>query len=418
MLIHGAVDNDIHPPRAGGTQRSFGIYRGLARGHGVRVLCVVPNRNRAAREEVVAGVTLVRRGAWYTSAAWRLEQAGLMPMFVAAYGHRASAGRLLEALSGQADVLAADLNLIGLLEARPARLRVYTAHNVEYDHFRMVKCGVVAAAAWARGIRRLEARAVEGSDLTVACSDEDAARMGELYGARGERVVVIPNGFDETRVRPPEGEERACARAALGIGEHEYVSLFLGSDTLFNREGLARLTGAFPALASAAFRLIVVGGVTRVLGNRREPWLITHGETDQLAPFLHAADAGLNPVTTGGGSNVKLPTYLGAGLAAVTTEFGLRGYAALRPWTILAEPDRIAEALRERPPGWRARGLDCPPVIQDYAWGRLGERLGGMFAARLARGPAGAAPAGPQSARSGAGGLEAPEARAAGGKRS
>jgi len=106
MLIHGAVDNDIHPPRAGGTQRSFGIYRGLARGHGVRVLCVVPNRNRAAREEVVAGVTLVRRGAWYTSAAWRLEQAGLMPMFVAAHGHRASAGRLLEALPGPADVLA------------------------------------------------------------------------------------------------------------------------------------------------------------------------------------------------------------------------------------------------------------------------------------------------------------------------
>jgi len=225
------------------------------------------------------------------------------------------------------------------------------------------------------------------ADLTVVCSDEDAARMGELYGLAAERVTVIPNGFDETRVRPPSGPERARARAALGIGEREYAGLFLGSDTLPNREGLARLVDrVFPALATAGFRLLVVGGIARALGSRREPWLIAHGETDQLEPFLHAADAGLNPVTTGGGSNVKLPTYLGAGLAAVTTAFGLRGYAPLRPWTILAEPEDMAGIVRERPQGWRARGLEPPPAIGEYAWGRLGERLGDQLEARLGRG--------------------------------
>lgn len=419
MLIHGAVDNDIYPPRSGGTQRSFGIYRGLARRQAVRVLCVVPNRTRAPREEVAERVALVRRAAWYTSAAWRLEQAGLMPLFIAAHGHRAIAARLLAALPGAPDVLAADLNLAALLETGAARLRVYTAHNVEYDHFRMVKSRVVAAGFWARAIRRLEARAVEHADLTVACSEEDAQRMSELYGARDEQMVVIPNGYDETRVRPPAGEERARARAALGIAEREYVGLFLGSDTLFNREGLARLIDrTFPALAGAGFRLLVVGGITRVLGSRREPWLIAHGETDRVAPFLHAADAGLNPVTTGGGSNVKLPTYLGAGLAAVTTPFGLRGYAALRPWAILSEPEYLAEALRERPQGWRARGLECPPAIEDYAWGRLGERLGVRFEAQLAAAritpePGARGVAGPTGADA-----ESPRAREAGGVRS
>ncbi len=405
MLIHGAVDNDIHPPRAGGTQRSFGIYRGLARRHVVRVLCVVPNQSRGAREEVVERVTLVRRGAWHTSAAWRLEQAGLMPLYIAAYGHRANAARLLEALPGAPDVMAADLNLAGLLEAPGARLRVYTAHNVEFDHFRMVKSRVLAAGFWARELRRLEGRAVDRADLTVACSDEDAERMDELYGARGERVVVIPNGFDETRVRPPAQGERESARAGLGIGEGEYVGLFLGSDTPFNREGLARLTGrVFPALAGAGFKLLVVGGIARALGGAREPWLLAHGETDRLAPFLHATDAGLNPVTTGGGSNVKLPTYLGAGLAAVTTPFGMRGYASLRPWTTVSEPERMAEVLRERPRGWAIQELERPAAIEAYAWGRLGERLGEEFEARLAGRPEGAA--------------EAVRAREAGGGRS
>ena len=386
MLIHGATDNDIYPPLFGATQRSFGLFRGLAKHHEVRVLCVVGNRSRAPRETVAGGMTLVRRGAWYTSAAWRFEQAGLLPLFLAAHGHRAIAARLLESLPGRPDVLAADLNLAGLLEARGAPLRVYTAHNVEYDHFRMVKSRVALPGFWARRIRRLEAQTIERADLTVVCSEEDAARMGELYGARAERVAVIPNGFDETRVQPPAGAERERARARLGIADREYVALFLGSDTPFNREGLARLTGrVFPAIAAAGFRLLVVGGIVRSLGSRREPWLIARGETDQLEPFLHAADAGLNPVTTGGGSNVKLPTYLGAGLAAVTTAFGLRGYAPLRPWTILAEPDDLAEILRERPQGWRARGQERPPAIEEYAWGRLGERLGTEFQARLGR---------------------------------
>jgi hypothetical protein len=97
MLIHAATDNDIHPPLFGGTQRAFGLYRGLARRHEVHALCVVPNRTAAPAEENVAGVRLLRRKAWYTSLAWRLERARLAPMFTAAYGHALAARALARA---------------------------------------------------------------------------------------------------------------------------------------------------------------------------------------------------------------------------------------------------------------------------------------------------------------------------------
>ena len=87
VLIHGFTDNDIHPPRFGSTQRTFGLYRGLARRHQVRVLCVVEYRNRAARAARPDGVELVRRRAWYTAAAWRLERLGLAPLWLATAGH-------------------------------------------------------------------------------------------------------------------------------------------------------------------------------------------------------------------------------------------------------------------------------------------------------------------------------------------
>ena len=134
MLIHAASDNDIHPPLFGGPQRTFGLLRGLARRHEVEALCLVPNRNTAPRDERVAGVRLLRRKAWYTSAVWRLDQARLAPMFLAAVGHTAAAGGLARAFTQPAEALLADFNLTGLFGADPAPLKVYTAQNVELDH--------------------------------------------------------------------------------------------------------------------------------------------------------------------------------------------------------------------------------------------------------------------------------------------
>jgi len=405
MLIHAATDNDIHPPTFGGPQRTFGLLRGLARRHEVEVLCLVPNRSTAPPAEVVAGVRILRRKAWYTSVAWRLEQARLAPMFLAAAGHTAAAGGLARTFTRPAEALLADLNLAGLFRADPAPLKVYTAHNVELDHFRMTRADVAGPAFWGARLRALEARVVERAGLTVVCGDEDAARMRELYGARDESLAIIPNGFDETAIRPPAPEERARARAALGLGAREYVVLFMGSDVPHNRAALACLVDrVMPPLAGEGFRLLVAGSVTRSLASRREGWLHAWPETPDLAPVLQAADAGLNPVTTGGGSNVKLPTYLAAGLAVLSTPFGLRGFASLKPWAVTVGLEGFTEALRARPAGWLARGLPMPAEVADHAWGRLGERLGEALEAKRGGG-------GIHAAR---GGLPAPAAGRAG----
>jgi glycosyltransferase involved in cell wall biosynthesis len=400
VLIHGATDNDLYPPLFGATQRSFGLFRGLARRHEVRVLCVVPNRTQKPPEERVAGVTLMRRSVWYTSAAWRLERARVAPLFLASLAHRSRARSFREVLGGDADACIADLPLAGVLEARPARLKVLHAHNVEFDHFREAGPALVARGYWAGRLRALEARAVRGADLVVAASDEDAARFRALHGVAADALVAIPNGFDETAVRFPAPGERARAREALGLGPGDYACLFVGSDFPHNRAALdATLEQLMPALARDGFKLLVVGSVARALATRRESWLIAHPETADLAPWLHAADAGLNPVTRGGGSNVKLATYLAAGLAAVSTPFGVRGYAPLAPLALVAEIAQMADALRARPRGAAARGEEPPAAIRAYAWGALGERLGAELERRLAA----RAGAGASGAHAGAG---------------
>lgn len=377
MIVHGFAGNDLFPARFGASQRLLGLYRGLAARHTTHVLAVVPNRHPGPDALTVHGILLRRHRAWYTSVAWRLERWRIAPMITAMYGHRFARRDLLSALPGAPDVVIADIGVAGVLQGVRGALRVYHAHNVEFDHFVSAGPVVWLRDRWAQRFRSLEARACANADVVTVTGEPDAARMRELYAVPDSRIVVIPNGYDETAIRAPAASERAAARRALGFGDAEHVALFLGSDVPHNRAALEVLVQqVMPSLAGRGVRLLVVGSVANALAGRPEPWLTVLPETDDVVPALHAADTGLNPVTGGSGSNVKLPTYLAAGLAVVTTRHGLRGYDDLAPLAVVAEPAAMPEALGARPRGWHARGEPVPPVLADYAWGRLGARWG------------------------------------------
>jgi hypothetical protein len=260
-------------------------------------------------------------------------------------------------------------------------LRAYHAHNVEAERWRSTAPRVWRVKHWGEKLAALEHRAVSESDLCVACTDEDAALLASLHGARD--VEVIANGYDETALGPATPAARTAARRALGIPDDAYVAAFVGGDWEPNHAAVAWLVDqVFPGLASDGVWLLVVGAVASRLRGRREPWLVAHAETPDLARVLAAADAGLNPVTSGGGSNVKVPTYLAMGLAVISTPFGLRGYTPLGTLVVSAEREAFADTLRAKPSGWAARGEPAPARLADYAWGTLGARLADALAAR------------------------------------
>ncbi len=392
LRVQGAVDNDIHPPTFGLAERVFSLYRVLAGVHQVRVLCVVPNRSRAASRECVAGFELARVKRPYTSIAWRTERAGWAPLFAVSYWHRALGASLVRRLDPQADVWSVDgLNLTPLLERRARPLRVYLAQNVEVDFFRTAGAKVARWADWGSRLARLEERALGAADLVVTVSSEDAERLASLYRIPQERFLVIENGYDETRLHPPSTEERASARAHFGFRDTDHVGVFVGSDFPHNRAAARLLMErVYPPLAPEGHRLVVVGGVNASLGRAEESWIRRVPPTPDLLVCLHAADVGLNPVTTGGGSNVKLPAYLAAGLPVVTTAFGLRGYSDLRPYVVVAESAQTSMAIQARPhshPG-------TPAAITRYAWSALGGRLSRRYEQLLGRAAGAERPAG------------------------
>jgi glycosyltransferase involved in cell wall biosynthesis len=386
MRVQGAVDNNVWPPRMGVTVRVWNLYQGLTRRPEVTAVSIVSalkSRERAPRREEREGVTIVRVKPWHpTLFAW-LERAGIAPLSLVAEGHRRLPGLVARSFDAEADVLEVDsLNLTPLLAAaRPGTLRVYGAQNVEAEWFERVGAAVTRRPGWAKKLEALEREALDAADLVVAVSAADRDTFVARYGTSPAKIAVVDNGFDAARLRAPTPDEKAGARQALGLGKDERGLLFLGTDFAHNRQAAEDLFRVVvPALEALDARLYLVGGVSASFTARAAglPRVRAVPEQADLTPYLWGADLGLNPITVGAGSNVKLPTYLAAGLDVVSTPFGLRGFDRLKPFVAVAEVDAFADALRLAPAPRAGRA----EALAAYAWSAQSERLYEAYAAR------------------------------------
>ena len=254
----------------------------------------------------------------------------------------------------------------------PVPRLVYAAHNVEQDLFRGRSGPSGLRRPMLGRVAQLERRTVAASDLVVTCTEDDARRMGELYGS--PRIsAVVPNGFDEGLARARRDSARQAARDELGFRPQDTVLIFIGGRAHHNQQAVELLERrVLPELGSSA-RLLVVGKVadaSTAWSASRGP-VIRLGHVEDLALPLAAADVGVNPVTYGSGSNLKLGDYLAAGLPVVSTMVGARGYErSVR----LAEPGEFASEVRAAL-AEGARGEIDP----NLSWSALGRRLLGLY---------------------------------------
>jgi hypothetical protein len=396
MRIQGVVDNNVWPARMGHTVRVWNLYRELARLPGVdsvSVIAVLKSRERAAARERREGVDIARVRPGHPSLFAWFERLGMAPQTLTAEGYRRWPGSFTRAWDGAADVFQVDSLPLSPLLARAPRgaLRVYGSQNVELEWLERVGTRVARRPRWARWLEGLEREALGVADLVVAVSAADRDAFVGRYGTDARKIVVVENGFDAGSLRGPSAAEKEGARGALGLGPGERGLVFVGTDFEHNRRAVAALFRfVVPHLARLEARLWIVGdvsagfrGAARKEGAGRVRAVPAQSD---LTPWLWGCDVGLNPITTGAGSNVKLPTYLAAGLDVVTTPFGARGFERLLPWVSRAELEAFPAALAAPPPSREGRDA----VLASYAWGAQARVLHDAFAARRAPASAGA----------------------------
>ncbi|MEI8302293.1 MAG: glycosyltransferase family 4 protein [Burkholderiales bacterium] len=143
------------------------------------------------------------------------------------------------------------------------------------------------------------------------------------FGVPRERLHLLRNGVDLERFRSPTGEERARARAALGLPEAVPVFAFVGSG--FERKGLAVALAALARLGGDA-RLLVAGTDRRMARYRAQAAAlglggraVFLGGVDDVRGLLWASDAMLAPALYDPYPNAALEA-LACGLPLVASQ--------------------------------------------------------------------------------------------------
>lgn len=218
------------------------------------------------------------------------------------------------------------------------------SHNLEYRLLEQASGAFKAAAPW---MKRLEESAPAQFTDILACAEEDQRFFREHDRSGVKRIPILRGGVDPKAYIAPAGA-RERIRAELGIDEQDTLLVFSGSKFLPNLEALDTIRQFCAAesafLARERVRILALGSMSD--RPHREGALIFTGRVPEVLPYFAAADAGLNPIMTGSGANVKLFEYLAARLPIISTSFGVRG-TTLQPDIdfIAYTPDTFKEAI-------------------------------------------------------------------------
>lgn len=254
---------------------------------------------------------------------------------------------------------------------------VFSSHNVETERFGDIRQPVFES--WVeRRVDALERRSVEGADAIVCTSDRDADVYREKYDPAGP-ILVAANGTyeDDLRAHRPDSEAAARVRRRYGIPSDATVCLFMGSNYKPNAEAAKAVVDVareFDA-TSASVHFLVMGGVGNALDDAALPAnvTVTGYVEDGFEAHFDATDVALNPMQSGGGTNIKLIDYFARSLPVISTPFGARGLdATLGEHLAVAELSAFSDAIRDlvdapsrrRTLGRNARDL----AARAYTW--------------------------------------------------
>jgi len=253
---------------------------------------------------------------------------------------------------------------------------VYNSQNVEFDYVcAESRPGVVRRLAGSR-MRTLEGSLVRRADHVFACSEADRSRFRELYGLDGARASILPNGIDLEVVDARMSQHRGAGGRAPEKASLPRRAIFSGSAVAHNHRAVDALLARVAPQLTSEVEFVVLGECARRFRRNPLPNLTLDPEGD-VAAYASAGAVGVNPVTQGSGTSLKILDYLAHGLPVVTTPFGLRGFEELAPWVRIAELDGFAQTLRADlapPAGVREQ-------IEAYGWRAIASRALAVYEA-------------------------------------
>lgn len=367
-------------PVSGGQRRLYHLCKALAKTFFVRLLCFGSQTQRGASTTELMPFFHETRLPWSEEGLAEAERlaalTGASAEDLALMRTCACHSLFMKSLAEQDDavcLVASHPYLFpAMRRALPDVPLLYDAHNVESD----MKTAVLGTnhADLLREVFDVERECVRTARTVLVCSDDDARRFEERYALPPERCRRVPNGCDCSSVLFAGAEERCALRRRLDSPEAK-LALFIGSGHRPNTEAVEHIMRMAESLPDVQF--LIAGSVSTQSAIReqvRPDNVHLLGIVSELVKnvLLRAADIGLNPITSGSGTNLKIIEYVVAGLETVSTRFGVRGLDEdVLAGVHLCEPEFFPETIGQAfsaPASEAVLAAASRRAVERFAW--------------------------------------------------
>lgn len=217
--------------------------------------------------------------------------------------------------------------------------------------------------------------------VVVVLTPRERDALRSVFGRVRAPTVVIPNGVDLQRFRPPTAEEREAARTLFQLEDEDRVALFVGHE--FDRKGLGVLIESL--VDAPTLLLLVLGGDLSMVERAKQhavslgvaERVLLLGEQREVHKYYAASDMFVLPSAYESSGLVFLEA-LASGLPVIATPVGIattmvrdgvNGYIVGRDRHELANRMEQLAALDLAP--WRERARAS---VVDYSWAAVASR--------------------------------------------
>lgn len=347
----------VFPPMNGGQARIFHLYKNLAQTFDIDIVSLVGATEHRSETEIAPGIVEIsipqsdRHAQVEHAISRRLDNipvtdivAHSLVELTPEYGEALTLSAMTSTY-----VVASHPYLSGaLLKAAPGKPMWYEAHNVEIVLKSALLGHLPEAKILLKEVSAAERACWESAMLVFACKTDDLDDLQRIYGPTQAKLCEVPNGVAIEEIPYTPLSVRRRLQKAAGI-EDKMTLLFMGSWHGPNLEAVETILSVAPSVPT--IRFLVIGSVgLSFKGRAIPPNVDLLGTVDQLTRnhLMAIADAALNPMTSGSGTNLKMLDYFASGIPVISTMFGARGLN-IKPEThfIAADNTALDTALTE-----------------------------------------------------------------------
>lgn len=381
-----AVTFPIFPPRHGGQNRVYNLYRHFASKYDITLVALADPDSPSSDVEIAPGLREVRipKSRDYMRHQAKLQSQFTIPVTdIAATHFYHHTPALLDTLRREAAdasaLVACHPYLFPALAEISDKPIWYEAQDIEFKLKAQLFSSEIGGTELISQIRKLEETCCHSAQWIFACSKEDSVVLSEAFHIPLQKFIIIPNGTNSNEIRYIDLKTKNNLKKHLGCTKQNFV-FFMGSGHHPNITAVNEIFKIASKLPKVTF--LLVGNVCYAFDPTLKPenvWLLGEITETSRKIILELADIALNPMLIGSGTNLKMLDYFAAGIPVIATEVGTRGLNVIDGEHLLIRsvekmPATIQDLLAQPESAAKLTQAARQHVEENFDWQSIADR--------------------------------------------